>query len=136
MDAESKDYLVERAFVALVVGMIENGQLAPRIRNHREFATHAFPLKGERLWKAIRIGSSTTGKPQEVSIEIALAMAKAVGKPLLSLLARAEYMVEDEGWDLDQDPINNRNPRGGAKKVQDVCDPPQKDLAVSPETTA
>lgn len=131
MDAqnENKDFLVERAFVALVVELIESEKLP--IKTHREFAWKAFPQKGERLWKAIRIGTPTTNKPQEVSIEHALAIARTVGKPLLSLIARAQYMVEEENWTLDQDPFNNRSPKGRQRK-KGVADTIDQNSTVTP----
>ena len=74
MDTPDTDfYVLERAFVALVSAMIEEGKLKPRIRNHREFASLAFPGKGEKTWKHIRIGQK--GKAQALQVQDALAIA-------------------------------------------------------------
>ena len=106
MDKPAMDtnfYLLERAFVTLVSTMIEEGKLKPRIRNHREFASIAFPDKGEKTWKHIRIGQK--GKAQALQVQDALAIAKAVGIPFSELLIRAKIMVET-GWSLDMDPAH------------------------------
>lgn len=108
------NFLLERALVALVSKMIEDGKLQPKIRNHREFAMYAFPLRGEKTWKNIRLGQK--GKAQSLPLQDALSIADAVGMPLPELLVRAKIMIE-QGWDLAVDPANANESQSTSKKT-------------------
>ncbi|MBQ7608552.1 MAG: hypothetical protein IJU76_11380 [Desulfovibrionaceae bacterium] len=113
-------HLVERALVKIIVDMIESGKLAPRIRTHKEFANLTFPSRGEKFWKSVRIGQNDK-PPQSMPLECAVAAANSLGLSLVSLLVRAEILVE-EGFDQSQDTCNNRPPsrrRGAHARVSE-----------------
>ena len=107
MDMDS--YLIERAIVTYISSLVTEKKLEPEIRTHTELANKAFPRKGEKLWRDLRLGQNG-GRPRGLTLDLALQLAHAVNIPLPKLLLIAELMIE-RGWSLDHDIANTERKR-------------------------